>query len=150
MCVATSGSINMTAGSYVYLDTTGSPTYSTVMCSCEIELNGAATMDVKYRTANTSDCGLRFQLKNNEWGCFNRGKDHKDTLQVNGYSNLTFFRSNGNAQHVYACMGLKIGKLVFISMYAWQALPDICPPMKYDMTGQKAPKQMTGMDICPP
>ena len=110
MCVSTSSPINVSAGSYVYLDTTGSPTFSTVKCSCEIEISVSITVDVKYRTENSSSCGLRFQLRDSEWGCYHRGASHVDPVQVQGFTNLTFFRSDPAVRHVYGCMGLSIRK----------------------------------------
>ena len=110
MCVSNNSPVNVAAGSYIYLDTTGSPTFSPVKCSCEIQIAVSITVDVKYRTENTSSCGLKFQLRNNEWGCFHQGGNHVDPVGVTSLTNLTFYRSDSSGRHVYACMGLTIRK----------------------------------------
>ena len=105
MCKTTS--LSTTAAAWLYLDTTGAPTFETVSCSCELIFDFTTALNTKYRAQEETSCGLRFQLNDEDWECEN---EDLHVIQVQSLSNITFFKTIQSQRTAYACMGLKPGK----------------------------------------
>ena len=107
MCKSTS--ISVLSSSWVFLDSTGAPNYQSVSCSCELDFEFTGTLNIRYRSQGTENCGIEFRLDNNFWSC----EESKATTYVTqSGNNITYYKVRTDIQEAPACLGLQPGKFL--------------------------------------